>query len=55
MNNKVEKMFIVRKYIKATSAKEALEKERNTEADDCWVDEKWQQEHIVRGFGDKNK
>ena len=34
-------MFIVKKYIMATSAQEALRKERSTPADDCWVDEDW--------------
>lgn len=36
-----EKRFIVRKYIMAKSASEALRKERKVKADDCWVDDKW--------------
>ncbi len=36
-----EKMFVVKKYIMARSASEALRKEKNTQADDCWVDEEW--------------
>jgi len=35
------KMFVVKKYIMAKSATEALKKERKTPADDCWVDEDW--------------
>lgn len=36
-----DKMFVVKKYIMAKSASEALRKERNVKADDCWVDEDW--------------
>lgn len=38
---KNQKRFIIRKYVMATSAKDALRKERTAEVDDCWVDEKW--------------
>ena len=41
MMNKKEKMFVVKKYIMARSAKEALDKDLKTPADDCWVDEEW--------------
>lgn len=36
-----EKMFVVKKYIMAKSAQEALRKEKKIPADDCWVDEDW--------------
>ena len=36
-----QKMFVIKKYIMATSAKEALKKELKIPADDCWVDEDW--------------
>ncbi len=36
-----QKMFIVKKYIMAKNAAEALRKERGQKADDCWVDEEW--------------
>ena len=36
-----KKMFVVKKYIMASSAKEALRKERKVAADDCWVDDDW--------------
>lgn len=41
MKKPKDKMFIVKKYIKAKSAAEALRKERKIPADDCWVDEDW--------------
>lgn len=39
------KRYIVRKYIMAKSAHEALRKERRTRPDDCWVDEDWKKEN----------
>jgi hypothetical protein len=50
---KEEKQFIIRKYVIAKSAIEALKKEKKREADDCWVDENWQREYVVRGFNKK--
>jgi hypothetical protein len=47
---KEEKMYVVRKYVKAHNAQEALKIEKNQDADECWVDEKWLGEKIVRGF-----
>lgn len=41
MKKTSQKMFIVKKYIMARSAREALRKERTQAADDCWVDEEW--------------
>jgi hypothetical protein len=38
---KKQKLFIVRKYIMATSAKQALRKESKMPADEVWVDEDW--------------
>lgn len=35
------KQFIVRKYILATSAREAIALDRKHEPDDVWVDDKW--------------
>ena len=45
MKKKPQKMFIVRKYIMASNAKEALRKDLKTPADDCWVDEDWKKEN----------
>lgn len=40
-----EKRYIVRKYILARSAQEALKKDKTTKPDDCWVDEDWKKEN----------
>lgn len=36
-----EKLFIVRKYIKAKSAADAIKKDRAHPVDDVWVDDEW--------------
>ena len=40
MNNK---LFVVRKYIWAKSAKDAIKKEKNHPVEDVWVDDKWKE------------
>lgn len=40
---KEQKMYVIKKYIMASSASDALRKERHTPADDCWVDEKYRE------------
>lgn len=35
------KKFVVKKYIMAKSASEALRRERKYKADDVWIDEEW--------------
>jgi hypothetical protein len=35
------KLFVVRKYIKAASAIDAIRKDKHTPVDDVWVDEDW--------------
>lgn len=37
-----EKLYVVRKYIMATSAKQAILKDKNAPVDDVWVDTDWQ-------------
>ena len=44
-NKKVEKLFIVRKYIKATSALHAIKKDKKHPVDDVWVDDDWKKEN----------
>jgi hypothetical protein len=41
---KINKRYIVRKYIMAKTAQEALKKERRYRPDDVWVDEEWKRE-----------
>lgn len=43
--NKNEKRFIVRKYIMAKNASEALKKERRYRPDDVYIDDDWKREH----------
>jgi hypothetical protein len=45
MQKQPEKRFIVRKYIMATSAHEALKKERRMRPDDVWVDDDWKKDN----------
>lgn len=50
---KSEKRFIVRKYVMARSAKDAIRKERATEAHDVWLDENWMnfaKDREIKGF-----
>lgn len=44
MKKKPQKLFIVKKYIMASSAHEALKKERRVRPDDVWVDDEWKKE-----------
>jgi len=41
----INKRFIVRKYIMAKSAKEAIKKDKTTMPDDVWVDDEWKKEN----------
>lgn len=40
-----EKLYIVRKYIMAKSASEAIKKERKIIPDDVWVSDDWMKEN----------
>jgi hypothetical protein len=40
-NKPPEKMFVVKKFIKATSAAAAIRKDRSTPPDEIWIDEDW--------------
>jgi hypothetical protein len=39
------KRFIIKKYVMARSAQEALRKEKRVKPDDVWVDEDWKKEN----------
>ena len=51
------KQYIVRKYIMAKSAKEAIKLDSKAEVDDCWVDEDWKASLYEKSqdMGFKNK
>lgn len=38
---KTSKLFIIRKYVWADSAKEAIKADSKTDVADCWLDEDW--------------
>jgi hypothetical protein len=46
-----DKIYVVRKYVKATSAKDAILKEKKCEVDDVWLD---CEEEKVEGFKNDN-
>jgi len=53
-NKPEEKRYVVRKYIMAHSAQEALRKERRVRPDDCWIDDDWKkdnQANLVSAIG----
>ncbi len=39
----MKKLYVVRKYIWAESADEAIKKDRKTPVEDVWIDEKWKE------------
>ena len=41
MKKPLQKRYVVRKFIMANSASDALRKERKYKPDECWIDEKW--------------
>lgn len=44
---KKNKLFVIRKYIVASSAKEAISKDKNHPVEDVWVDEEWKKNNPV--------
>lgn len=53
-----EKLFVIKKYVKARNARSAIKLEKNIEVDDCWVDEEWRKNGTDKlaeavGFNDK--
>lgn len=41
MSKPKPKLFVVRKYVMAHSAAEAIRKDKTTAVDEVWVDEEW--------------
>ena len=46
-----EKLFVIKKYIKAYSALDAIEKDKTTPVDDVWVDEDWKKDNLSNAIG----
>lgn len=47
----IEKKFVVRKYIMAKSAMDAIKKDKVSPVDDVWIDEEWKTESLKKGIG----
>ncbi len=50
------KLFVVRKYIMASSAIQAIRKDKTSPVDDVWVDEDFKKDNLkktIEGFKDK--
>lgn len=45
-NNKDKKIFVVRKYVVATSVIDAIKKEKKQAVDDCWVEDDAHKEYL---------
>lgn len=41
MHVKTMKLYVVRKYIRATSAAQAIRLDRERPVDDVWIDDEW--------------
>lgn len=40
-------LYVIRKYIYASSAEEAIKKEKDCKVNDCYMHDSWMQEKIV--------
>lgn len=47
----MKKLFIVKKYIYAENAKEAITEDKTHEVDDVFVDKDWQIENMCKSVG----
>lgn len=43
-----DKLFVVRKYVMASSAQAAIRKEKSLPVDDVWVEEEWKKNNSPR-------
>ncbi len=56
MKEKEKKRFVVRKYIMAVSAVDAIRRDKASPVDDVWVDTEWEKSNQSKiGFHDKSK
>lgn len=47
MTKKLLKLYIVRKYVQATSVQDAIKKEKEALIDDCWLDDDWKKNNLT--------
>jgi hypothetical protein len=45
------KLYVIRKYIKANSAQDAIKKEKKFRVDDVWLDEDYKNAHLTDAIG----
>ena len=45
------KMYIIKKYVKAISAAQAIKKDRDTPVHDVWVDADWSKNELAGAIG----
>ncbi len=45
------KMYVVRKYIKANNAAQAIRKDKTTPVHDVWVEDTWKGTHLPYAIG----
>ena len=50
-----QNIYVIRKYVKASSAAEAIKKEKDITVHDCWLEEQTQKEIINRLYEEKEK
>ena len=50
-NREKPKLYVVRKYIMATSAASAIRKDRSTPPHDVWVDDDWKTKNLAEAIG----
>lgn len=48
---KTKKLFIIKKYIMANNAKQAIKLDKTTEVDDVWIDPDWQKNNMCAPIG----
>lgn len=44
-------MYVIRKYVRATSASAAIRKDRITAVHDVWVEDTFRNEHLAEAIG----
>jgi hypothetical protein len=48
MASSKDKLFVVRKYIRAADAAQAIRKEKDTPVHDVWVDDEWKKGNALK-------
>jgi hypothetical protein len=50
-NSKEQKLYVIRKYVMASSVVDAARREKQTPVHEIFVDEKWQEKHLAEAIG----